>query len=35
VYLLVRVMDVAEFRDWVRFVGGQCPECFLPEAEWL
>ena len=35
VYHLGPVKDVEKLLDWVRFVGGQCPECVLPEAEWL
>lgn len=35
VYHLGPVEGVEEILDWVRFVGAQCPECVLPEAEWL
>ncbi|WP_105318231.1 hypothetical protein [Thermus tenuipuniceus] len=35
VYHLGTVEDAEEILDWVRFVGAQCPECVLPEAEWL
>ncbi|WP_298629476.1 hypothetical protein [uncultured Thermus sp.] len=35
VYHLGPVQDAKELLDWVRFVGAQCPECVLPEAEWL
>ncbi|WP_114313694.1 hypothetical protein [Thermus caldifontis] len=35
VYHLGPVEGVGEILDWVRFVGAQCPECVLPEAEWL
>ncbi len=35
VYHLGPVQDAEELLDWVRFVGAQCPECVLPEAEWL
>lgn len=34
-YHLGPVEGVEEILDWVRFVGAQCPECVLPEAEWL
>ncbi|WP_243028221.1 peroxiredoxin family protein [Thermus albus] len=35
VYHLGPVRDAGEILEWVRFVGSQCPECVLPEAEWL
>nr|WP_279232680.1 hypothetical protein [Thermus neutrinimicus] len=35
VYHLGAVEGVEEILDWVRFTGAQCPECVLPEAEWL
>ncbi|MFN4073385.1 MAG: hypothetical protein ACK4G4_08240 [Thermus sp.] len=35
VYHLGPVEGVEEILDWVRFTGAQCPECVLPEAEWL
>ncbi|TFU27052.1 hypothetical protein [Thermus tengchongensis] len=35
VYHLGPVEGVEEILNWVRFVGAQCPECVLPEAEWL
>jgi len=35
VYHLGPVEGVEEILNWVRFVGVQCPECVLPEAEWI
>ncbi|MBW6393666.1 MAG: hypothetical protein ABWJ63_04605 [Thermus sp.] len=35
IYHLGPVEGVEEILDWVRFTGAQCPECVLPEAEWL
>ena len=35
VYHLGPVRDAEEILDWLRFVEAQCPECVLPEADWL
>ncbi|MEZ0348313.1 MAG: hypothetical protein ABWJ90_07345 [Thermus sp.] len=35
VYHLGPVRDAEEVLDWLRFVETQCPECVLPEAEWI
>ncbi|SDE92477.1 hypothetical protein SAMN04488243_11619 [Thermus arciformis] len=35
VYHLGPVGGEEEVLDWLRFVEAQCPECVLPEADWL
>jgi len=35
VYHLGPVRDEEEVLEWLRFVEAQCPECVLPEADWL
>ncbi|GLV47266.1 hypothetical protein TJA_04390 [Thermus sp. LT1-2-5] len=35
VYHLGPVRNAEEVLDWLRFVEAQCPECVLPEAEWI
>ncbi|GGN01555.1 hypothetical protein GCM10007092_14600 [Thermus composti] len=35
VYHLGPVQEPEEVLEWVRFVEAQCPECVLPEADWL
>ncbi len=35
VYHLGPVRDEEEVLSWLRFVEAQCPECVLPEGEWL